>query len=272
MYYQNKPSRKSLTAFLKKLDNSLLVVVCVGLSAFFAILFVCLYTDPVDDEPTTASTSSTPLTPATEISWGWVCEKDGCIPAALLFGEIPDDPDDLLDVLALRPDVKTVCFQSNGGNSSSGSVIANWVHDNGYSTCLPRVDSTKAVCASACTHIFASGLVRKADQGVAFGIHRAHIPALLKTRPDSMTGESGTIRGSCAFCQSFNSAIVETTGTVTSRWNQLRLPTTEPIKKLLAEAATVPGQSLRMVTTQEMLAWNVINTPIDGELTWHKGH
>lgn len=268
MYYQNKLPRESLTAYLKKLDNSLLVVVCVGLIAFFSILVVCLYTNPVDDEPSTTSASPTPVAPATQISWGWACEKEGCIPAALLFGEIPDDPDVLLKPLKLRPDVKTVCFQSNGGNSISASMIASWIHDNGYSTCLPSVESTKAVCTSACTSIFASGLVRRADPEVEFGIHRATIAALMKTRPDSFSAESGTIRGSCAFCQSFNSAIVETTGAVVSQLNRWRLPATEPIRTLLEKSSTVPGQNLRMLTSQELLAWKVITAPVDGELTW----
>ncbi len=80
-------------------------------------------------------------------------------PLIVLKGGIcPGDDAKFVAFLAtVDPSIRTIKLTSGGGNGQAAQAMGVVIRERGYST---YVDGSKDRCASACTHIFASGVKR----------------------------------------------------------------------------------------------------------------
>jgi len=196
-----------------------------------------------------------------EITWGHACDDSRCTPAAMLVGRVPDEQALVIDVLQSRPQVVTLCLQSQEGSSGGAMALANWLSKHGYNTCVPRASSQRAICAGACTVIFAGG-----KQRTAFGIHGRAVSGLLRKRPNALTGESGIPAGSNAWQRQ---ASVQANQWVSRLGQAIRFGAyAAPMAKLLGEAALVPAHTIKLLTPEQLANWKLTNKPNDKKLVW----
>lgn len=201
-----------------------------------------------------------------EITWGHACDDSRCTPAAMLVGRVPDEETLVIDALQSRPQVVTLCLQSQNGSSGGAMALANWLSKHSYNTCVPRANSQRAVCAGACTVIFAGGKQRQVDQHTAFGIHGRAVSGLLRKRPNALTGEPGALTGSNAWQRR---ASVQANQWVSSMRQAIRFGTyAAPMAKLLGEAALVPAHTIKLLTPEQLANWKLTNKPNDKKLVW----
>jgi hypothetical protein len=207
----------------------------------------------------------------TRLDIGQVCAGTDCKPAALLSGRIPKEHSEFTKVLAGNPAVKTLCLSSNGGDSEGGASLSSWIDSNGYGTCVPRIQHIQALCASACTIAFAGGTTREVDKDAAFAIHGGYFPPLMAVQPDSVTGAAGQPAGSNSFLRALSIGANETVAFVTRAHTRMITKDTPYMKRLIDEAAAVPGHEIKLVSPRELQAWGVTTTAGSAELVWSKG-
>jgi hypothetical protein len=228
----------------------LLLVVSAGIT-----LLAAYSSDPADVKKTT-------------VIWGYVCDKSACSPAALLFGEIPKEKAIITDVLQQRPDVKTLCLRSQGGNSSGAASLSNWLDTHGYNTCVPRIEPDRAACASACTVVFAGGNQRQVDRDVVFAIHGGYMPLLMRELPDSITGVPGVPAGDITFLKELSISANKASAVLTQAVTRWGTRETVQMNNLLSAAVEVPGHSFRYLTPGELSSWKLTTAPADSDLVW----
>lgn len=260
--------------------QSTTVLVILSIVASLALsLTACIFLDwpvlragtstaPVPKAEISTVSDQPPRPDGTVLVWGSVCDGAGCTPAGLLFGKIPDDPQEVTAELQNRPDVKKLCLRSPGGNSKGGVALASWLFENDYNTCIPRIEADQAVCASACTYVFAAGKQRNADRQASFGIHGSAHPALIQYPADTISGESGRPKGQCAFCKALSVALNAGVSVIGHALTWAGAPSSELMRKLLLESVFIPAHTIRLLSPAEMVNWNVTTTPVDGVLEW----
>lgn len=200
------------------------------------------------------------------LEWGQACDDMMCSPAAMLLGGVPDDESRVIDALRAKPQFTTLCMQSQGGSSGGAMALAGWLSKKGYNTCVPRVQSQRAVCSGACAVVFAGGLQRQVDKDVAFGIHGDAVPGLIRQQPNALTGEPGIPAGSGPWQRQLS---IQANQLASRLAQALRFGfQTEPMARLLREAALVPAHTFKRLTPAEMTDWQIISKPADKELVW----
>jgi len=201
------------------------------------------------------------------LKWGHACDDNQCTPAAMLVGRVPDEQALVIDALQSRPQVVTLCLQSQGGSTGGAMALAGWLSKHDYSTCVPRLSSQRAFCSGACAVIFAGGKERQIDRDTAFGIHGRAVPGLLRKQPNALTGEAGVPAGSNAWQRQLS---IQTNQFV----SELMVQTIQfsahpaPMAKLLREAALVPAHTVRLVTPAQLARWNLTRKPTGKKLVW----
>ena len=200
------------------------------------------------------------------LQWGQACDDMMCSPAAMLLGGVPGDESRVIDALRARPQFTTLCLQSQGGSSGGAMALAGWLSKNGYNTCVPRVQSQRAVCSGACAVVFAGGQQRQVDKEVVFSIHGGAVPGLIRQQPSALTGEPGIPAGSGPWQRQLSIQANQLASRVAQT---LRFGLqTEPMARLLREATLVPAHTFRRLTPAEMAGWQLISEPADKELVW----
>lgn len=203
------------------------------------------------------------------LQWGQACDDMMCSPAAMLLGGVPEDESRVIDALRAKPQFTTLCLQSQGGSSGGAMALADWLSNNSYNTCVPRVQSQRAVCSGACAVVFAGGQQRQVDKDVAFGIHGGAVPGLIRQQPNALTDEPGTPAGSGPWQRQLS---IQANQLASRLAQTLRFGfQAEPMARLLREAALVPAHTFRRLTAAEMADWQLISKPADKELVWLSG-
>lgn len=201
-----------------------------------------------------------------DLQWGQVCDDMMCSPAAMLVGSVPGEASRVIDALKTRPQATTLCLQSQGGSSGGAMALAGWLAKHSYNTCVPRVQSQRAICSGACTVVFTGGKQRQVDKDVAFGIHGDAIPGLIRKQPDGLTGEPGIPAGDGPWQRQLSIQANQLASRVAQ--SVQFGPHTEPMTRLLREAAVIPAHTLKRLTPAEMAGWQLTNSLNDKELAW----
>ncbi len=202
------------------------------------------------------------------ITWGVMCRDGQCRPAALLYGRIPASVQPVIDLLNSRPEVKTLCLDSIGGNASAASDLAAWLVRHKYDTCLPQIGTASnkldALCASACTHIFVVGQSRLVAPAARFQIHRGASSWLreLTGAPSADAGEISAPSNVIQLIEPFNARLSRL-----SQWiNSIGLPQSSAVTRLNDEAAKTPSYQLRTVSNEQLVEWGVLTEPAVHEI------
>lgn len=263
-----KAASSSLAQGMRR--EKLLTCIALFLIVLVVPLSLCAVFDwPQDTSPPVPNTGPAKTMPASPaILWGTLCGKSGCSSAAMLEGNIPKNITAITFALQQRPAVKTLCLRSTGGNSIGGTSLSRWIFDNGYDTCVPRVERHQAVCASACTKVFASGRQRTMDRNGAFALHGAAWPALVNELPDVLTGQPGSPKGECAVCQTVSIKLNQTFSLIANALTWPLTPNTDPMNRLFLESVLIPAHTLRLLTPVELQDWKVTTISADVDLIW----
>ena len=199
------------------------------------------------------------------IAWGTMCRADQCRPAALLYGSIPLNAQPVLDELKKRPDIKTLCLDSNGGSSVGAHEIASFVVDQEFDTCIPQIGTKQNQidlrCASACTYIFVEGQHRYLTPTASFQIHRATVSSGQKIY--EMNEEVPAVDHYVETAKAYAAQLVLGSG----YWY---FPPSLARDKLLSEARNTPSYRLRSVTPAQLLDWGVLTEPATLKVTFSK--
>lgn len=205
------------------------------------------------------------------LKWGYACDNSRCTPAAMLVGGVPGEEALVIAELKSRPQVATLCLQSQGGSTGGAMALAGWLSRHDYNTCVPRVSSQRAVCSGACAVIFAGGNERQIDRDTAFGIHGRAVPGLLQKQPNALTGESGIPAGSNAWQRQLSIRANQLLSKMMIQTIQFSAYTA-PMGKLLREAALVPAHTVRLVTPAQLTNWKLTSQLNSKKLDWLPGN
>lgn len=223
-------------------------------AAVIAILFFKIWTR-YDSRPENGDNA--------KVTWGVMCRDGQCRPAALLHGVIPASAEPVLDLLASRPDVQTLCLDSRGGNAWAAARLSAWLIEHNYDTCLPQFGSAPnkldAVCASACTRVFVAGRRRYMAPEASFQIHRGAIPWLrrLTGAPSADSAGSSVVSELARVLEPVNTFVAK----LNLRLSEVGMPQSIAGSRLLEEAEKTPSYQLRTVSPDKLLEWGVLTEP-----------
>jgi len=204
-----------------------------------------------------------------KIAWGSMCKGTECRPAALLYGRIPASATPVIQALSKRPEVRTLCLDSVGGNAAAARDLASWLIDHKYDTCIPQIGTPPkkldAMCVSACTMIFVEGQRRLLSTTGLFQIHSASVPWIRRLYGDP-ANEGGTAAPAPTLVFRLLEPVNRFAASVSLWLATLGLPESLARDRLMEEAGKTPFYLLRTVPADRLLEWKVLTEPATNDI------